>query len=429
MKFDFYYGDESEQYSFYSVPKMFFTNDVFNGLSAMSKLLYSFLLDRMSLSRKRNWIDDKNRAYIKYSLKSICKDMNVSRNSAIKYMRELQEFGLITKYPKEGMEDIIYVMDFSKVKQIRYDEQRNINISDTGKETEANNKIEAASDTDIYDTYAPPDFNKVEQDENIKNDDLGCKGKHTQSTGAKIEQVQNLNWFKNCTGSKSEPVQYLHHPHQELNNNIYNINNKIFNSVSDTDRIDRYIYKSYPSINHNNSADDNTNTADRELIGQAAFSEYDFICGQVKSDISYDEMILRPECSDWYNDYYSLIVEILTRKSDVIRISGEEYSMQLVKKRFSMLTADHLVYVHNQVSKAKGIKNIKAYLIKSLFNAPITHISFIESNKFIENNVDKTETKAKNNSNVKYAGNRFNNFQQRDKKSDDWYNTLLNNND
>ena len=224
-------------------------------------------------------------------------------------------------------------------------------------------------------------------------------------------------------------MYWFNHPHQELNNNIYNINNKIFNSVSDTDRIDRYIYKSYPSINHNNSADDNTNTADRELIGQAAFSEYDFICGQVKSDISYDEMILRPECSDWYNDYYSLIVEILTRKSDVIRISGEEYSMQLVKKRFSMLTADHLVYVHNQVSKAKGIKNIKAYLIKSLFNAPVTHISFIESNKFIENNVDKTETKAKNNSNVKYAGNRFNNFQQRDKKSDDWYNTLLNNND
>ena len=205
---------------------------------------------------------------------------------------------------------------------------------------------------------------------------------------------------------------------------VYNINNKIFNSVSDTDRIDRYIYKSYPSINHNNSADDNT--ADREPEGQAVLSEYDYICGQVKSNISYNEMISRPECSDWYDDYYSLIVEILTRKSDV-KISGEEYSMQLVKQRYSMLTAEHLVYVHNQVSKAKGIKNIKAYLIKSLFNAPVTHMSFIESNKFIENNADKTEVK--NNSNVKYAGNRFNNFQQRDKKSADWYNTLLNNND
>ena len=54
MRFDFYYGDESEQYSFYSVPKMFFDNDKFKDLSAMSKLLYSFLLDRMSLSKRRN---------------------------------------------------------------------------------------------------------------------------------------------------------------------------------------------------------------------------------------------------------------------------------------------------------------------------------------------------------------------------------------
>lgn len=132
------------------------------------------------------------------------------------------------------------------------------------------------------------------------------------------------------------------------------------------------------------------------------------------------------DCADWYSDYYSLIVEILTRKSDVIKISGEEYSMQLVKKRFSMLTAEHLVYVHNQVSKAKGIKNIKAYLIKSLFNAPVTHMSFVESSS---NNTDTTKTEAGNNSNVKYAGNRFNNFQQRDKKPSDWYNKLLNNND
>ena len=426
MKFDFYYGEESEQYSFYSVPKMFFDNDKFKDLSAMSKLLYSFLLDRMSLSRKRNWIDDKNRAYIKYSLKAICNDMCVSKNSVIKYMKELQNFGLIMKFPKEGMEDIIYVMDFSKVKQADYDIQ-NSSINNTSKSETIATKQPAeapAQDTQVYDTYAPPDFSVIEHSK--KSENSGYMGVHTLMTSPKSEPVQNLNQSKTCTGPKSEPVQYLHHPHQKSNNNIYNINNKIFNSVSDTDRIDRYIYKSYQSINHNNSADDNTNTADRELIGQAAFSEYDYICGQVKSDINYDEMMTRADCADWYSDYYSLIVEILTRKSDVIKISGEEYSMQLVKKRFSMLTAEHLVYVHNQVSKAKGIKNIKAYLIKSLFNAPVTHMSFVESSS---NNTDTTKTEAGNNSNVKYAGNRFNNFQQREKKTSDWYNKLLNNND
>ena len=424
MKFDFYYGEESEQYSFYSVPKMFFDNDKFKDLSAMSKLLYSFLLDRMSLSRKRNWIDDKNRAYIKYSLKAICNDMCVSKNSVIKYMKELQTFGLIMKFPKEGMEDIIYVMDFSKVKQADYDIQ-NSSISNTSKlETIATEQqAEAPSqDAQVYDTYAPPNFS-IEHSK--KSENSGYMEVHTLMTSPKSEPVQNLNQSKTCTGPKSEPVQYLHHPHQKSNNNIYNINNKIFNSVSDTDRIDRYIYKSYPSINHNNSADDNTNTADRELEGQTEFSEYDFVCGQVKSNISYDEMISRPECSDWYNDYYGLVVEILTRKSDVIKISGEEYSMQLVKQRYSLLTAEHLVYVHNQVSKARGIKNIKAYLIKSLFNAPVTHMSFVESS----NNTDIPKTEAGSNSNVKYAANRFNNFAQREKKPSDWYNKLLNNND
>ena len=423
--FDFYYGDESEQYSFYTVPKMFFDNDKFKDLSAMSKLLYSFLLDRMSLSKKRNWIDDKNRAYIKYSLKAICNDMCVSKNSVIKYMKELQNFGLIRKLSKEGMEDIIYVMDFSKFNQVDYDIQ-NVIINNTKSEIiPAKQPDEAtAQNVQVYDTYAPPEFSVIEHSK--KSGKQGCMEVHTLMTSPKSEPVQNLKQSKTCTSSKSEPVQNLNHIHQKSNNNIYNINNKIFNSVSDTDRIDRYIYKSYPSINHNNSADDNTNTADREPEEQAVLSEYDFICEQVKSDINYDEMMIRADCADWYSDYYSLIVEILTRKSDVIRISGEEYSMQLVKKRFSMLTAEHLVYVHNQVSKARGIKNIKAYLIKSLFNASVTHMSFVESSS---NNTDTTETEAGNNSNVKCAANRFNNFEQREKKTSDWYNKLLNNND
>lgn len=420
--FDFYYGDESEQYSFYTVPKMFFDNDKFKDLSPMSKLLYSFLLDRMSLSKKRNWIDDKNRAYIKYSLKAICNDMCVSKNSVIKYMKELQNFGLIRKLSKEGMEDIIYVMDFSKFNQVDYDIQ-NVIINNTKSEIiPAKQPDEAtAQNVQVYDTYAPPEFSVIEHSK--KSGKQGCMEVHTLMTSPDFEPVQNLKQSKTCTSSKSEPVQNLNHIHQKSNNNIYNINNKIFNSVSDTDRIDRYIYKSYPSINHNNSADDNT--ADREPEGQAVLSEYDYICGQVKSNISYDEMISRPECSDWYNDYYGLVVEILTRKSDVIKISGEEYSMQLVKQRYSLLTAEHLVYVHNQVSKARGIKNIKAYLIKSLFNAPVTHMSFVESS----NNTDIPKTEAGSNSNVKYAANRFNNFAQREKKPSDWYNKLLNNND
>lgn len=200
MKFDFYYGEESEQYSFYSVPKMFFTCERFAGLSAMSKLLYGFLLDRMSLSRKRNWIDDKNRAYIKYSLNAITKDMGVSKNSVIKYMRELQEFGLIMKYPNEGMEDIIYVMDYSRVKQAdtySSDDKQNDNVLYLDSQSSG-----AAYKTDTgQPDNAPPGFNTVialsNRNDTKKIQDAGCKGDSTLRGGSKFEPVQKMNQFKN----------------------------------------------------------------------------------------------------------------------------------------------------------------------------------------------------------------------------------------
>ena len=378
MKFDFYYGDESEQYSFYSVPKMFFTNDSFTGLSAMSKLLYSFLLDRMSLSRKRNWIDDKNRAYIKYSLKSICSDMGVSRNSVIKYMRELQEFGLIMKFSKEGMEDIIYVMDFSKVRQMKYEE----NITDAQPEQKAGED----SYNNVNIDYSPPGFNNVSaamiENDNLKtekNVNQDILGKYTYIGGANIEPVQNLDQFKKCTSSNTEPVQILHLPHQKLNNNIYNINNKTTNKYKS--KMDNDIYKSNPSINLDNAGNDKMDEID---------ATYDYVCQHVKDNIDYDIMVSSQDCAAWYEDYYNLIVEVLMRKSKTMKISGEDYSMSLVKKRFEMLKSSHLQYVHMQISKSTSdIKNIKAYMIKALFNAPVTQNSFYQTkvNHDMANNV------------------------------------------
>lgn len=382
MKFDFYYGEESEQYSFYSVPKMFFTCERFAGLSAMSKLLYGFLLDRMSLSRKRNWIDDKNRAYIKYSLNAITKDMGVSKNSVIKYMRELQEFGLIMKYPNEGMEDIIYVMDYSRVKQgdtYSSDDKQNDNVL----YLDSQSSVAAYKADTGHPDNAPPGFNTAIALSNINNtkkiQDAGCKGDSTLRGGSKSEPVQKMNQFKNCTGSKSELVQNLHHPHKENNNNIYNNINNI------SDKTDRYLYnnqsihQSNPSINPHERMDktDKIYTDKNAAKQPSADKLYEHMSALVRKNIDYDIMTERPECAGWYEEYYNLIVEVLVRKTDHFRISGEEYSAKLVQNRFINLHASDLLYVHTQMSRTTSdIKNIKAYLIKALFNAPTTKDSY-----------------------------------------------------
>ena len=59
MEFDYFYGQQSEQFSFYRIPKMLFTDDRFWNVSTDAKLLYGILLDRMNLSAKNGWIDEE----------------------------------------------------------------------------------------------------------------------------------------------------------------------------------------------------------------------------------------------------------------------------------------------------------------------------------------------------------------------------------
>lgn len=64
QEFDYYYGDESSQFSFYRIPRQLVTNERFYRLSTDAKLLYGLLLDRMSLSAKNGWYDGAGRVLI-----------------------------------------------------------------------------------------------------------------------------------------------------------------------------------------------------------------------------------------------------------------------------------------------------------------------------------------------------------------------------
>ncbi len=60
LNFDYYYGIEAEQFSFYRVPRLLIKDRRFKGLSSDAKLLYGLMLDRMALSMKNGWLDGEN---------------------------------------------------------------------------------------------------------------------------------------------------------------------------------------------------------------------------------------------------------------------------------------------------------------------------------------------------------------------------------
>ena len=68
VEFDYYYGQEAEQFSFFRVPRVIVKDKRFATLSSDAKLLYGLLLDRMSLSKSNGWLDEGNRVYIRESV-------------------------------------------------------------------------------------------------------------------------------------------------------------------------------------------------------------------------------------------------------------------------------------------------------------------------------------------------------------------------
>lgn len=116
--YDYYYGDESSQFSFYRIPRQLITGDGFKRLSTDAKLLYGLLLDRMSLSAKNGWYDKQGRVYIYYTLDEIQEDMNCGHDKATKLLVELDNgkngFGLIERVRQgQGRPTKIYVKQFT----------------------------------------------------------------------------------------------------------------------------------------------------------------------------------------------------------------------------------------------------------------------------------------------------------------------------
>lgn len=113
MAFDYFRGEQSEQFSFYRTPKVLYTAPVFRKLSPLSKQLYGILLDRVSLSVRHGWMDEAGRVYVYYTTKHVMEALSCSDKTATKMLDELENIGLIERKRQGlGKPNRIYVKNF-----------------------------------------------------------------------------------------------------------------------------------------------------------------------------------------------------------------------------------------------------------------------------------------------------------------------------
>ncbi len=115
MSYEYFYGGQSEAFSFYRIPRQLVTGAEFRHLSTDAKLLYGMMLDRMGLSARNGWYDELDRVYIYYTLDEISEDLCCGHNKAVRLLAELDTkgIGLIERKKQgQGKPAMIYVKQF-----------------------------------------------------------------------------------------------------------------------------------------------------------------------------------------------------------------------------------------------------------------------------------------------------------------------------
>lgn len=302
IKLSYFYGKEADQFSFYKIPKLLFTDECFKNLSVEAKVLYGLMLDRMSLSVKNQWLDEEGRAYIYYSLEDIMDALQCSNKKAISIMRELDAdsgIGLIEKKRQgQGKPAMIYLKQFM-----------------------------------------------IEDVQKCKNVTSGEK--------AEASEVKNLHVLK-CKNdtSRSEEITCLEV--KKLHTNKNNINNTEY---SDTES--------------------NLILSRGDAMGCDAKAYADIIRGNIDLEILKERY---PYDREMLDGIFDLILETVLCKNDTILIASNRYPAELVKSKLLKLNGSHIEYVMNCMQgNTSKVRNIKKYLLTTLFNAPSTISSYYQS--------------------------------------------------
>lgn len=299
--FAYYYGDESEQFSYFRIPRQLITGERFKTLSTDAKLLYGLLLDRMGLSAKNGWYDKLGRVYIYYTLDEIQEDLGCGHNKAVRLMAELDTgkgCGLIERVKQgQGRPTIIYVKRFTTQRIPPQTPPRQ-----------------------DFPLPGSPDFPKEE----VKTSKIG-KLRVPQKRSPDFPK-QDRSYIKSI---QTDPIQ-------------------LYPSI----------YPPFPDRRWMDRSDC------RKEIEQRI--EYSILCTQFgREDV--DEVV-------------ELMADTLCSTSPTMRIGGGNIPTTQVKERISRLDSTHLEYVFECLRRSTTqVRNIRAYLLTALYNAPITINSYYQA--------------------------------------------------
>lgn len=323
LHLEYFYGNESEQFTFYRIPKLLITSPVFRKVSDSAKLLYGMMLDRMGLSILNKWFDDENRAYIYFTTNDVMEQMCCGTEKATKLLAELdceKGVGLIERKKQgQGRPAIIYLKKFTIIDE---------NNSDTGQKSRLS-EIESQ------------DFGK-------------SKNKTFGNQKSRVSEIESADF------------------RQSKCNNT-NINNTDLNNTeqSDTDNNETdknvCVHPSHPS--YRNKAAQNFSIDKIEN-----YEKYKEI---IKKNIDYESLIVQ-EQQDIIDNIVDVMADVVTFPAESYYINQKNYPSELVKGVFLKINFCHISNMIMALDENQTkIRNIRSYLIAAIFNSYSTADAYL----------------------------------------------------
>lgn len=139
---------------------------------------------------------------------------------------------------------------------------------------------------------------------------------------------------------------------------------------SNTKLIKNNYIKSINQDNINNNINNNTYRCDDldsiDKIDKKILKE------KIKKQISYEKLVGETDRNQT-DSIVEILSDVMSSRKKQIRIAKEDKPIEDVRERFLSLTYEHICYVIKSVSsQASKPRNIKAYLLTALYNAPAT---------------------------------------------------------
>lgn len=320
LELDYYYGNEADQYSFYRIPKTLLTDHRYKSVSIEAKVLYGLMLDRMGLSVRNGWLDGDGRVYIYFTQEDAMAMLSCGKDKATKLFRELDSggIGLIERRKQgQGRPTRIYVKNFTLPPE-------------PGQ----------AQEPTAPAAPRPGDPQTAENQQSRPLAETALQAAEKPQSG-KLENRSQEDGF-------SAP-------------------NKTEKNKTEQSHTDPSILPPTPS------ARDRPAVVDRSK-GRMRMDEMDRYRELIKDNIDFDLLLQEhPYEADTLEGYVELMVEVCCSRKDFIRIAGEEIAAGVVKSRMLKLDKDHIGYVLECMnSNTTLIRNIKAYTLAALYNAPVT---------------------------------------------------------